>query len=429
MKIESSNFYKWMVIFLMILTAVACKDQGTGDPTVITDDGMIHPGPEAQAEIQEAFNDARSGDVIKLAEGTFDLTATLTMNEKTGVTLEGRGRNKTILSFAGQESGSNGLLITNSNQIVVRDLTILDAVGDALKFQGSDGIVMYRVAAVWSGEPSEENGSYGLYPVQSSNILIDECYAYGASDAGIYVGQSDKAIVRNSKAEGNVAGIEIENTTNADVYNNTIIDNTGGILVFDLPWLSQAGSNVRVFNNTVGNNGRRNFAPAGTIVSQVPAGTGILVMSNDDIEIFGNEIDHNNVIGTGVFSVNSMIALEVLPGTMSMSNNPHNIHIHSNSYSRSNTYVEAEHQSFIGNLLVGSFGKYPIPDVILDGFFSPEAGESGSICLGNNAGSSFVNLNIPDDFPNKLSFDPTPHNCSQAPLSEVVLAIPPYLNN
>ena len=64
-------------------------------------------------------------------------------------------------------------------------------------------------------------------------MLIDSCVAIGASDAGIYVGQSENIIVKNSIAEFNVAGIEIENSYYADVFNNYASNNTGGILVFD----------------------------------------------------------------------------------------------------------------------------------------------------------------------------------------------------
>ena len=35
-----------------------------------------------------------------------------------------------------------------------------------------------------------------LYPVESTNVLIDGCVAIGASDAGIYVGQSQNIIVQ-----------------------------------------------------------------------------------------------------------------------------------------------------------------------------------------------------------------------------------------
>ncbi|MCC5908351.1 MAG: right-handed parallel beta-helix repeat-containing protein [Balneolaceae bacterium] len=389
---------------------------------------LILPGPDAQQIIQQAFIDAEEGDVIRFGEGTFELTATITLNNKTGVTLKGSGRDETVFSFSGQTDGSDGLLISNSSGIIVQDLTISDTPGDGLKVRDTDGIVIYRVGAVWSGEPSSENGAYGIYPVLSSNVMIDESYAYGASDAGIYVGQSDRVIVRNSLAEGNVAGIEIENTTNADVYGNTVTDNTGGIMVFDLPWLSVSGSHVRVFNNVVQHNGRVNFAPAGNIVAQVPAGTGILVMSTNNVEVFDNEIEENNVIGTGVFSINSMIELGELPSNVQMdeSYNTNNVYIHGNSYSRSNIYVSPEDQNTIGNLLTQSFGENPIPDIMLDGFLSGDANESGDICVQNNIGSGFVNLNIPFSFPDNISFDSSPHDCSLEPLPEVQVEIPVY---
>jgi parallel beta-helix repeat protein len=196
------------------------------------------------------------------------------MLNKSGITILGAGNDLTTLSFEGQTGGGDGVLISNSNAVVVRDLTIRDTQGDALKFTDSDAIVMKNLRVEWSGEPSSDNGAYGLYPVLSSNILIEDSYVYGASDAGIYVGQSDMAIVRNNIAEGNVAGIQIENTTNADVYDNIARDNAAGIMVFDLPNLSRNGENIRVFDNVIDSNGRDNFAPSG-IVSALPAGSGL----------------------------------------------------------------------------------------------------------------------------------------------------------
>ena len=106
-----------------------------------------------------------------------------------------------------------------------------------------------------------------MYPVESKNVLIDSCVAIGASDAGIYVGQSENIIVKNSVAEFNVAGIEIENSYYADVFNNYASNNTGGILVFDLPDIpQQGGHHIRVFNNKSVNNNTDNFAPEGNIV-------------------------------------------------------------------------------------------------------------------------------------------------------------------
>ena len=107
---------------------------------------------------------------------------------------------------------------------------------------------MINLRTEWTGGPKSTNGAYGFYPVESEDVLIDGCVAIGASDAGIYVGQSKNIIVRNSIAQYNVAGIEIENSYYADVYDNLASHNTGGILIFDLPDLpQQGGHHIRVF--------------------------------------------------------------------------------------------------------------------------------------------------------------------------------------
>ena len=42
----------------------------------------------------------------------------------------------------------------------------------------------------------------------------------------LYIGQSENIIVKNSRAEFNVAGIEIENSYYADVFDNHAENNT-----------------------------------------------------------------------------------------------------------------------------------------------------------------------------------------------------------
>ena len=111
------------------------------------------------------------------------------------------------------------------------------------------------------------------------------------------MGQSEQIIVRNTRAEFNVAGIEIENSYYADVYNNIATNNTGGILIFDLPNLpKQGGKFVRVFQNKSFNNNTDNFAPEGNIVGLVPSGTGLIIMANRNVEVFDNDFD-NKLLG------------------------------------------------------------------------------------------------------------------------------------
>jgi parallel beta-helix repeat protein len=260
---------------------------------------VIQPSENSYQDIQEALILAEPGDVVRLTAGTFYLRDSLSLDVN-DVQVEGEGMNQTILDFSDQQSGAQGLSVTSDN-VTLQDFSIQNAKGDAIKVKGVTNIKFLRVKTEWTNGPSSENGAYGLYPVESTNVLIDGCVAIGASDAGIYVGQSKNIIVRNSRAEYNVAGIEIENSYYADVFNNLATNNTGGILIFDLPGLpQQGGHHVRVFNNrSVGNN-TDNFAPEGNIVGEVPRGTGIIIQANSDVEIFDNEIGDNDTVNIAV---------------------------------------------------------------------------------------------------------------------------------
>ena len=209
---------------------------------------IVQPSENAYEDIQEALILAEPGDIIRLTGGIFNLQDSLSLDVN-GVQIEGEGMDQTILNFADQQSGAQGLSVTSDN-VTLQDFSVQNAKGDAIKVKGVTNIKFLRVKTEWTNGPSSKNGAYGLYPVESTNVLIDGCVAIGASDAGIYVGQSKNIIVRNSRAEFNVAGIEIENSYYADVYNNIATNNTGGILVFDRPGLpQQGGHHVRVFNN------------------------------------------------------------------------------------------------------------------------------------------------------------------------------------
>lgn len=253
---------------------------------------QVPPGDAVQERLQTALIDARPGDIVMLAAGRFELTDGLSL-DVAGVTVAGAGDAKTILSFDHQKGEGEGLLVT-SKDVTLRDFAVENARGNGIKGKGADGISFVRLSVRWTGGPKETNGAYGVYPVSSTNVLIDHVTVSGASDAGIYVGQSRNIVVRDSRAEYNVAGIEIENSYDADVTGNVATHNAGGILVFDLPGLPQMGGhNVRVFGNKIVANDTPNFAGKGNIVAQVPTGTGVMVMANRDVQVFDNDIDGN----------------------------------------------------------------------------------------------------------------------------------------
>ena len=319
---------------------------------------IIQPSLNAYEEIQEALILAEPGDIIRLTSGTYNLEDSLSLDVD-NVQIEGEGMNQTILDFKNQQSGAQGLSVTSDN-VTLQDFSVQDAKGDAIKVKGVTNIKFLRVKTEWTDGPKSENGAYGLYPVESKNVLIDGCVAIGASDAGIYVGQSQNIIVRNSRAEFNVAGIEIENSYYADVYNNVATNNTGGILIFDLPSLpQQGGHHVRVFNNkSVGNN-TDNFAPEGNIVGEVPRGTGIIIQANSDVEIFNNIIGDNDTVNIAVVTYgNDTDDEEYYP-------HPKSIQIHGNEFGPTG-YNPDTSKGELAQILFDLSGG-DMPDIFWDG--------------------------------------------------------------
>jgi parallel beta-helix repeat protein len=323
----------------------------------------FEPGPDVQKKVQEELILAEPGAVFQFEEGVYNFTEGLSLTVE-NVSIRGRGMDKTILSFKEQEAGAEGLYITSDN-VLVEDLAIEDTKGNGLKSLKANNIVLRRVRAEWTGGPKATNGAYGLYPVSSENVLVEECIAIGGSDSGIYVGQSRNVIVRNCKAYYNVAGIEIENCHNAEVYGCEATNNTGGILVFDLPDLPQQnGHNVRVYNNRVFDNNTQNFAPQGNIVASVPTGTGVMVMANTNVEIFDNDIrDHGTVSVMLVSYLSSGIAIK----DKNYYPYAETIHIHGNTFGPCGDKPDG----VFGDLIESVVGT-PIPDIVWDGVANEE---------------------------------------------------------
>ena len=373
------KFYKILLnfIFLVILTNQSASE-------------TIKPGPLSYEEIQTALIFAKPGDIIDLDEGIFYFEDGLSLNVN-DVTIQGKGMNKTIVSFKNQKSGAEGLMIT-SNKVVLKDFAIEDTIGDAIVVKGAEGISFIRIRTEWTNGPKETNGAYGLYPVQSKDVLIKECVAIGASDAGIYVGQSERIKVLDSIAKFNVAGIEIENSYYAEVIGNHAEHNTGGILVFDLPDLpQQGGHSVLIAKNKVINNDTKNFAPEGNIVGKTPNGTGIMIMANENIEVRDNDIRNNSTAGILIVSYQEE--------TEDKNYNPipNKIYIHNNFLSNNGYDVDKKRAGPISDVIPGKapeiiwYGVTPIIE-----WFGLTS--SDRIVLGKNFSeegeADFVNLNL-----------------------------------
>ena len=394
---------------LLLAGLAACGDDnnnGGGGNVVVN----VTPNMD-QSAIAAAFSGAPANSTIQFAAGTYHLTGSLNLPVVNNITVKGAGMDQTILDFAGQTTGADGLVQTvgagQTIQVTFQDLAIQDTAGDGIKVTGGNKVHANHVKVSWPTRTA--HGGYGIYPVQSKNILIENCTVSGASDTGIYVGQSDTIVVKNNEVFENVAGIEIENSFNADVHDNNSHDNTVGFLVFDLPNLQQVGGNhIRVYNNQFVNNNTPNFGdPAGT-VALVPGGTGGAVMANQFVEVFGNTFSGNATIGFSTISC--FVAFEqstCLGGPTGYSPVPGNVHVHNNTFTNNGTDPTAgigdpTHPSAqLALLLASGFqGAHPwldnhVSDVSWDGVIALGSGTNPyNICAHDNGSGHFADLHF-----------------------------------
>jgi cytochrome c peroxidase len=282
------------------------------EPQTIT----IHEGESIQAAVDQAL----PGDTVLVEPGVYTQTVYVDIPNLTirgivegenrpwidgqGVLSDGfntTGDNFTLEGFGIKNTIGNGVLTTGAEHLVYRDLIIQDA------------------------------GIYGIYPVETTDVLIENSILSGIADAAIYVGQSrGPIIVRNNEVFENVTGIEIENSTNAEVYDNYAHDNTGGILVFLLPNNpSKVGYNTRVYNNRIENNNHPNFGAENSTVGKVPPGTGIMIMTADSTEVFNNTITGNQTFGVALTSLYMLYPRDTV---FDLGPLPENNWIHDNIY-------------------------------------------------------------------------------------------------
>ncbi|WP_372340471.1 parallel beta-helix domain-containing protein [Parvularcula sp. IMCC14364] len=404
-----------------VLMLAACgqnteTDAGNGEG----DSAASTAAADYAATLRAQFLDAQPGDVIEIPAGNYSFDRSLSLSVD-NVTIRGAGMDETVLSFKGQVAGAEGLLVTGDN-FTIENLAIEDTKGDALKINESKNVVIRGVRTAWNGEPKTSNGAYGMYPVQCENVLIEDSVAIGASDAGIYVGQSRNIIVRRNRVEYNVAGLEIENSIGADVYENIATNNTGGILVFNMPNLPQPGYGTRVYNNDVYENNTRNFGHPGTPVASVPAGSGVVINSNDKVEIFDNRIADNktaNIIISSVYSA----GYEGLSTQEDFDPYPEGIFVHGNELSGGGNAPDGLDLKALKTMMFGLNGSFP--DVLWDGYVNMDkypdgvlAGED-RICI-DNGDVEVLNVDMPNGNDNP-TVDTAQHNCTLERLPAVSL--------
>jgi parallel beta-helix repeat protein len=375
------------LLFILAGLLTSCKHKKTN--SVFIKDEQL------QKEIQEKLILIEDGGTIELPEGNYAFSKSLSIEGKNNITIRGKGTAKTILSFLGQKEGAEGINITNCTNITLEDFTVQDAKGDNIKLKGCTGVIIRKMNSTWTTGADSANGNYGYYPVDCKDVLIEHSEVSYCADAGVYVGQSYNVTVRNCVAHHNVCGIEIENCINVDVYDNLAYNNSGGFVIYDLPGLPMKhGRNCRVYNNIARENNFKNFAKPGSYVSDIPPGSGMIIMAYDSVEVYNNTFENNKTLGCCAVSYQATGR----PFTDSVYT-PYctSIFIHDNTFKRKKLLMP-DLSSDLGKLIL-AMAKSPV-DIIYDGNYSKAMSNAdGTLqaqyksCFRNNGDIKFFNLN------------------------------------
>lgn len=364
----------------------------------------LAPGSDDTAALQTALIEAKSGDTVCLCKGTYALNKEVSLAVPK-VTVKGLGAkpDETVLDFKGQTQGDDGFTVT-SDGFTIENIGIKNSPGNGIVVSGAEDVSFKKLKVWWDAGSVTANGAYAVYPVKSTRVIVEDSEVVGAADAGIYVGQCNQVIVRRNKVHGNVAGIEIENSNDSEVYENEAWDNTSGILVFTLPNLEKKdGVKAKIRDNKIHDNNRANFAESGTIVSNVPPGTGMLILASDETEVVNNEITGNQ--STGVLIV-SMTTLNIVLQTTkdpATDPDPEKTYLHGNTFANNGADPQG---------ILTAFSVKPLENVVWDGVVKAGVTEP-MLCLGDSPLPSFRNMHAPGGLlDNKAhTTDAAPHQC------------------
>lgn len=190
------------------------------------------------------MDSAEPGDTVVVSPGSYDESVAIATER---ITLRGLDRNKVVLDGRGLKS--NGIVVTAPGvtvaNLTVRDFNLNGVLVTGMSDEsgglarGSDG---YERLDPEKFPPVEDfavryvtahnNGLYGIYAFDSRDGVIEQSYASGHADSGIYVGQCQSCdiVVRDNVAEFNAVGYEQANASSTvTVVGNRFSDNRVGL--------------------------------------------------------------------------------------------------------------------------------------------------------------------------------------------------------
>ncbi|GLZ79587.1 hypothetical protein Afil01_43940 [Actinorhabdospora filicis] len=330
-------------LLVAALLATGCSAAEPDAPEARHPAGTVVRVPEDFASVQQAVDVALPGETVLVGPGVYRESVRIT---KERLVLRGTDRNKVV--FDGDVRLSNGITVTGAGS-VVENLTVRRFLANGVLFTGvTDEALQRRGAGGSAYDPLDtarfppvsgfrasrvtayNNGLYGIYAFDARDGVIEDSYASGHADSGVYVGQCKpcNTVVRGNTVERNAVGVELTNASdNLWVVGNRVAANRVGITVNsnDLEALAPQGGAVIAGNAVVDNNaadspeqadggfgigigigGGTGNSVRNNLVSGNSA-AGVIVTDPPGHPASGNRVEENRVTGNGVDLVLSSV--------------------------------------------------------------------------------------------------------------------------
>ncbi|WP_406253422.1 right-handed parallel beta-helix repeat-containing protein [Streptomyces atratus] len=236
-----------VLVVSVALAATGCSGAGSASGDARHPAGSVLRVPQDFPSVQQAVDTAREGETVLIGPGVYRESVRVT---KPRLVLRGTDRNKVV--FDGGLRLANGITVTGAGS-VVENLTVHGYLANGVLFTGvTDERLQQRGAGGSAYDPLDttrfppvrgfratrvtayNNGLYGIYAFDARDGVIEDSYASGHADSGIYVGQCKPCgtVVRGNTVERNAVGIELTNASDSlSVLGNRVARNRVGVTV------------------------------------------------------------------------------------------------------------------------------------------------------------------------------------------------------
>ena len=315
----------WRAIPILLLAACGSSSSTTvaANVRVVTQKSVTYTH---YATIQAAVDAAAANDWIIIDAGTYSEKVKIT---KPGLHLRGMDRNKVILD--GKHMSGNGIEVQiGGDGVWIENLTVHDF--DRPELDGEDGNQIWWNGGDGSGTIGMHGwygsylttystgllGGYGIFASNAVTGALDQVYASGFNDSGLYVGacRDCQADIGHALVENNALGYSGTNSGgHLVIHDSTFQNNSNGVGPNSLnnddqpppqdgacdsgqntsptPTMASTGiERCTIFKNNVVKNNSNFTTPANSTTAGIPWGNGFVLIGS-----YGDLIDSNMITG------------------------------------------------------------------------------------------------------------------------------------